>query len=143
MGYFHAPRGGSRFIPPAGNCGNAEDFQVSLLIQQRRGVQRIRSRYFVQEPSVWRGLPLQDVLVVLPCCLHVPLLHFGWPPQCWSRFCLEVRHNELLGALLFRIRSNDVRSAIMCFDLGALNIQERFTTLLFKSIHRDGRTVGR
>ena len=47
-----------------------------------------------------------------------------------------------LGACLFRIRGNDVRSAIICFDLGALEILERFTTLPFQSIHNNLRTVG-
>ena len=31
---------------------------------------------------------------------------------------------------------------IMCFDFGALKIWEGFSTISFKSIHRDLRTVG-
>ena len=37
---------------------------------------------------------------------------------------------------------NDLRSPIMCFDFGALKIWEGFSTIPFKSIYRDLRTVG-
>ena len=37
---------------------------------------------------------------------------------------------------------NDLRSPIMCFDLWALKIWEGFSTIPFKSIYRDLRTVG-
>ena len=37
---------------------------------------------------------------------------------------------------------NDLRSPIMCFVFGALKIQEGFSTIPFKSIYRDLRTVG-
>ena len=44
------------------------------------------------------------------------------------------------GASLFR--GDDMRSALICLDFGALKIWERVTTLSFKSIHRDLRTIG-
>ena len=34
------------------------------------------------------------------------------------------------------------RPPVMCFDFGALKMEERFSTIPFKSIHRDLRTVG-
>ena len=37
---------------------------------------------------------------------------------------------------------NDLRSPIMCFDFWALKIWEGFSTIPFKSIYRDLRTVG-
>ena len=37
---------------------------------------------------------------------------------------------------------SDSRSPKMCFDFGGLTIQEEFSTIPFKSIYRDLRTVG-
>ena len=46
------------------------------------------------------------------------------------------------GASLFRLRAMIARPPIMSFDFGPLKIQEGFSTIPFKSIHRDLRTVG-
>ena len=46
-----------------------------------------------------------------------------------------------LGAGLFRIRAMIGRSPIVSFDFGGVKIQEGFSTIRFKSIYRDLRTV--
>ena len=46
------------------------------------------------------------------------------------------------GVGLFRIRAMIGRYPIMSFDFGCLNIQAGFSTIPFKSIYRDLRTVG-
>ena len=46
------------------------------------------------------------------------------------------------GACLFRIRAMIARPPIICFDFGALNIQEGFSTIHIKSIRRALRNVG-
>ena len=47
-----------------------------------------------------------------------------------------------VGAGLFRTWAMMARSHIMCFGFGGLKIQEGFSTVPFKSIYRDFRTVG-
>ena len=47
-----------------------------------------------------------------------------------------------LGAGLFRIKAMIGSSPIMSSDFGGLRIQEGFSTIPFKSIYRDLRTVG-
>ena len=46
------------------------------------------------------------------------------------------------GAGLFMTWAMIGRSPIMCFDFWGLKIQEGFSTIPFKSIYRDLRTVG-
>ena len=46
------------------------------------------------------------------------------------------------GACLFRIRAMIARPPIMSFDFGGRKMWEGFSTILFKSIHRDLGTVG-
>ena len=43
---------------------------------------------------------------------------------------------------LFRTQQCLGRSPIMCFDFGALKIEEGFSTIPFKSVYKDLRTVG-
>ena len=46
------------------------------------------------------------------------------------------------GARLFRIKAMIVRPPVMSFDCGSLQKYEGFSTIAFKSIHRDLRIVG-
>ena len=53
----------------------------------------------------------------------------------------RVPHNEFWG-LPIQDQGNDCKAPKACFDFGALKTLERFSTIPFKSIHRDLRTVG-